>query len=228
MRSSIYSDKNTHLYPFLQSVPFPVGFIKNIKIVLKKSKQIPYISSIISLQGQLFVQISTKSKNLGSFVYEDNLFININNQQIYGFIQLSHSPIQVFSYQGTFNIHRSCYVYSVILQGCDSININNQKFSIPRILNIQVEGDASIKVIDNVITIRRNNQDFFNYFIKQPDTTTYVSSVNNNVCEEINIIAQSPSIIISQPVFKNNNYTIYISTDKDFPVCAEQKEDQED
>lgn len=230
MRSSSYSNTQSFVYPFTCTVPFPVGIIKNIKIALKISRDIPFISALVKTEQVFTIQISTKQKVLGSFIDQGDTFINLNNDQIYGFIQLGVYPPSNMNYTGQFNIHKSCYTYSVPLQGLKQLEINNKKYKCEDILKVSVSGDCQIVQDVDCITISRSKDSLYDYFQKQPKNIPYIVSIDNVVCQQLHIegmtIDKDNIIQVDKPVLRNQkNYVLYIRTSQNFPTCEQQRRD---
>lgn len=225
MQAVSYGNTQSSVYPFICNIPFPLGIIKNIKIALKNSIDTPFVSSIVKTSQTFAIEISTVQKVLGSFIYNGNNFINLNNQQIYGFIQLGFYPVKDINCIGKYYIHKSCYTYAVDLEGIKTLKINNKSYVCPRILKIDVNGDCNLTSEDNIITIARSQEPLYSYFQKSADNTQYVLSINSTPCQSLFLHNNQQAIIhINNPELrKDNSYVIYISTSQEFPVCEGQK-----
>lgn len=215
----------TQTYPFTSTVPFPQGLIKDIKVVLKKSTKQPYISKISCGNNSLQIVLSTVEGCLGIFIYADSSWITLDNDQVFGFIQLAVEPSQVFSYTGIWRLHRSCYTFGNKLKGLQKISANGLALEAGRILDIQLAGDLTIRqsAAPFIVNIGRDQDPHQQYTVQMSAQQPYITAVNGLPTSELILRSSDSSIKIQQPIQVQNSdvYVMYISTSKDFPHCSQ-------
>ena len=220
------------VYPFIQAVPFPSGLIKNIKLAIKPAAvvyglPIPFVSAVQIKNRTMQVQIATDQLVLGTFQLENTTFDCIDNNLVYGFVQLSVPPSIQCSFRGKFKLHNSCYTYPVQLGGLQHLKINNQVYQAPTILTIRVTGDAAVSVSDSIV-ISRTDDPLYTYFDKSAPTQSVVTSVDGIQCGALQISTAFSSVNISDVVQgQNGRYIIFIDTTNEFPTCDRQADVQE-
>ena len=99
-----------------------------MKICLKQVEQIDsqqlFVSAISGGNETLTVTLSTTARGvLCTFKYVDNLWITVNNEQVFGFLLLNYIPRESFSYIGRWYISRRCYTLGTKLKGLSKAGI---------------------------------------------------------------------------------------------------------
>lgn len=216
----------TDLYPFLHKVPFPQGCIADIKIALKNTNQTPYITAINSAKDFFSIQIQTKNKYIGTFLYAGDLWITVNNNNAFGFILLNITPTNVFSYTGKWYLERCCYTFPVQLQGIKKVFFNGLSLNQQQILNLNFAGDITIR--DNsdsksaIINIGRDANAHEDYTTTNNQPTTFIKSIRGIKADSV-IFQSSDSTIEVSPILekKRSTYVLYINTKSPFPACPQ-------
>lgn len=214
------------LYPFLQKTPFPTGCITYIKLALKNTYQVPFITSIHSDQNYFSIELQTQHTYIGNFLYDDNQWITLNNQNVFGFVLLGVVPTEKFSYSGKWNIHRTCYTFPIHLQGLQKASFSGLSVQPSQILSLVLAGDLTLRdnsdSSKNTINIGRDSTDHLQYTKDGFQPTTYVKSINGIIADSF-IITSSDSSIEVLPVLNkgNDTYVIYLNTKRSFPACPQ-------
>lgn len=229
MRTASLNNRESFIYPFIDSIPFPSGMIRNIKIALKTDNNTPFVSSIIKVGDSFSIQLSNSQKVLGQFIYEGDNFINLNNQNIYGFIQLGYCPEEEMNYRGRFQIHRSCYTQPVYLEGIEELNINNKNVQCPNILKLKCKGECTLQVAGTDVRLKRTQNPSYSFFQKANDQYNYVLTINGQQCQQLIIKSDAYKIIQVNKATERpeKTYVIYINTSDGFPTCQRQRRQDE-
>ena len=222
-------------FPFTSSIPFPAQCISYIKLVLKTSTQIPLVTTIANKNRQLFIQLSTDSKYLGRFQLKDSLYDTIDNNQVFGFVQLAKMPVQDFYFHGKWLLDRSCYTYSMQLRGLQQAYVQNTCIK-QGDLQLQFIGDFTIRQSSDskVINIGRDtastHQDYTENQRKQlsavqSTTSRYVTSINDVSAKSVNIYSNDSTISVQNPIaISEDVYVMYINSLQGFPACLQESD----
>lgn len=230
----------TQVYPFTVPVPFPVGLIADMKICLKQVKQIDsqqlFVSAISGGNETLTVTLSTTAHGvLCTFKYVDNLWITVNNEQVFGFLLLNYIPRESFSYVGRWYIQRRCYTLGTKLKGLSKAGIAGAHAAEGPLLQLRTGGlfterarlqNTEIRgtYYDTVINIGRDTEDPHKQLTQEfPNKLPYISSVNGVSKAHLLISSSDSTIHISDPVQTDRKdiYVMYIGTEKEFPHCPQ-------
>lgn len=219
----LYSNTADLTYPFSSNIPFEVGLIQDIKIVVKKQVEEIFVTSIATSQKSFILHISSQSQYLGAFEYKDNLWITLNNQNIFGFVLLNHVPIKKQSYSGKWYLYKQCVTYTTQLRTPDSIYINSDSITDIDILNLNILGNLQYSIDGNTVIISRSEDALTNYYDINIEQASYITKVNNVQCKYLNIISSDSSIQISGPTkLSNNSYYLFINTLDTQLACQKQ------
>lgn len=224
--------KNSHgtqNYPFTSAVPFPEGLIKDIKIVLKNSEKQPYVSKLSCGKNSLQITLNNTDMYLGTFTYQGIPWITLDNDNVFGFVQLAVQPQETFSYTGIWRLYRSCYTFSSKLQGLHKASADGLSITKSRILNIQLAGDLTIRQTAESfkVNIGRDAQPHQQYTIQINAEQPYITQVNGFPTSQLRLKSSDSSIEIGEPVQVQNSdvYVMYISTLQGFPRCSQWESD---
>lgn len=218
--------KTTTVYPFIDSIPFPTGLIKQLKIALKDTFQTPYISSISSASGYFSLQLQTKSSYIGNFLYNGNKWITLNNSYVFGFVELSGEPTQTFSYSGKWRLDRNCYTFPIELDGMKNFSAQGLSIDKDSTVKLSVAGDLYIRQTQesdsSQVNIGRDKDPHKDYTEEILDYSTYIKAVNKISANHLNLISSDSSIIVQAPIQKTEDiYIMYIDTSEEFPICKQ-------
>lgn len=238
----------TDTYPFTCQVPFGNYFIESIKLVLKKLKTQPVLSLLVADQGQCSITLMSGNVILATVQYAGNLWMTFDTQQAFGFIKLRVRPSAVINFSGSLPLHRLTYNYAFYNEGLQTIRANDTQKPVGDTLNVNISGalyaddmyiqpvqtsDAQVSSSDAYIYIRRIDDTLYD-FIDTPtqenqqvqvdlDTGAYISSVNGQTIQKLNIASGSKSIQIQGPTqLADGVYVLYVASTSEFPTCAQQ------
>lgn len=224
--------KNSHgtqSYPFIDKVPFPQGLIKDIKVVLKNGDKQPYISKISCGKGSLQIVLNTISGCLGTFIYQGSPWITLDNDAVFGFVQLVVQPTEDFSYTGIWRLYRGCYTFGSQLHGIQRASANGLSLASSRILNVQLAGDITIRQTTEPfkVNIGRDLQPHQQYTSQLRTSQPYITQVNGLSTTQLIINSSNSSIEVQAPIQVQNSdiYVMYINTLQNFPRCSQWEND---
>ena len=224
--------KNSHgtqNYPFTAAVPFSQGLIKDIKIALKNSDKQPYVSKISCGNASLQIVLNTISGYLGTFIYSGNPWITLDNDNVFGFVQLAVQPTKTFSYTGIWRLHRGCYTFGSQLRGLQSVSANGLSLVPSRILDVQLAGDLTIRQATEPfkVNIGRDLQPHQQYTTQMSAQQPYITQVNVLPTSELILNSSNSSIEVQAPIQVQNSdvYVMYINTLQGFPRCSQWESD---
>lgn len=228
----LYKNKyGTQTYPFISSVPFPLGMIADIKLGLKDtvSTEAPFISNIAGSKQHLNISVSSAQGLLGTFQYTGNKWITLDNQKLFGFILLNFLPAQSFSFTGRWEIFRGCYTFGVEFKGLKTAYVQQAPLRETQLLHLFTSGlltqRTSQKLGDwDILNIGRDTEDpYYELTEEILNQQPFISTVNGISVKNL-ILDSSDSSILIQPLQQIPNtdiYILYIDTNMDFPHCPE-------
>ena len=225
--------KNAHsnvVYPFTREVPFPLGWLQDVKLGLKEAASTVFISAIGTTGSGFYVQLQTQRFYIGHFQTQQQ-WLSIDNQEAFGFIKfgsIEQSNLKQ-SYSGRWNLCRSCYALPIGINGISQVLINGMPIEQPQdnILNVQLTGDLTQRQAEkeNIANIGRDSDPHKDYNAVNNATETYtgIMSINGNSVKSLVITSSDSSWLKVGPatevIKSGGNYVIYLSSAETFQGC---------
>ena len=207
------------LLPFVQPVPFPIGYITHISLCIPSRLPV-YVTSIVSKPGQFVLSVATQKQDITSqqyscvFIYDKNLQIKSTHQNgIQGVLTLAHLPDQTFSYTGKWQIHQK-YIKAVrALSNYTNIRVNGSTYQLQGVLDILFKGYIQVSGTD----VARTQGLSFGV----PSTlASGVNAVNNMSVQKLYIKSADQAITVAAtPIVSGDVVVLYINTTEQFPAC---------
>ena len=209
------------LLPFIQPVPFPIGYITHISVCIPQKLPV-YVTSITSQPERFTISIAAGRLQDGAlqgaytcmFTYKKNLQIASTDQNgMCGVLTLSHIPQEKFTYTGLWQLHSRFIQVQRDISSYKSITVNGAQHKVDQTLSILATGSVQV---DGTSVIRQADLSF-----GVPSTRpTCVQAVNNMRIQRLFIQSSDSCIGVSAPVSTASTLTIYINTFSGFPTCA--------
>lgn len=225
--------KNTHsnvIYPFVQPVPFPLGWVQDVKLGLKVQAANIFISAIGTTENGFYIQLQTENSYIGHFQSQQE-WLTVDNSVAFGFVKfggIQQAPKQQ-KFSGRWRLCRSCYTLPVTLSGISKVAVNGQQLAQPQnnILEMQITGDLSQRTPEafNVVNIGRDGDAHtdYNKIDNSIETQTGISGVNGAEVRALIIKSQDEDWLkvgsVTEVKKGSGNYVLYLESADTFQSC---------
>lgn len=216
------------LYPFKEYVPIPIGTISYISINTDLDQPV-YVTSVSSMAGAFSLSVSSQSGSC-TFKYDGSTHISsTNNNNMFGILQLSSHPVQIFKYvrpngaQG-LKLHQSCVQHTLTTGGYTYVTLNGVTTKLQtNALNIIFKGSVDTDVTKAKVT--RSTDPCYSMGDVIQSGRSKVQKINSYKVTKLNIVAANTAAIQinNQHLADKNIATLYINTGDSFPVCQDQR-----
>ena len=228
---NVYKNSQANIvYPFIQSVPFPMGWVQDVKLALKTSASSVFISSIGTTNNGFFIQLQTPQTYIGYFQTQQE-WLSIDNQVAFGFVKFGGMPQNTAAqkFSGKWELYKGCYTLPVNIQGISQVAVNGMPIALSQnnVLQLQLTGD---------LTQRQSNEQNVANIGRDADSHTDYNAVDNSIQAQVGIltvngISTKKLILVSQdqswlhidPVIEvlkdGGNYVLYLTSAKTFQGC---------
>lgn len=209
------------LLPFVDAVPFPIGYITHISLCIPQSLPV-YVTSVVSQPDQFTMGLAAgKLQNdilegvySCTFTYKKNLQIVSTGQSgMTGVLVLAHLPQQSFAYTGMWQVHNRYVCTQRDISSYTYVSVNGTRHPVNQVLDIKFKG--SVQVTGTMVA-RQADLSFGVPSIR----TACVSSVNNMRVKKLYIKSSDSCIDVGAPVSTGSTVTVYINTYTGFPTCS--------